>query len=218
MRQHRHGMAFFDFGDRARANQNLQWVAMAEFSGKTDGLMLYSTLGEEVMKYNFLASRFYYKTSRARYLLLNWIARHVDQADRAELWLAEDEYPESWLADIQVKVEALTLPRAMSRVLDIEKISGMSVGEGSFSARIIDPLCPWNEGCWRLESCDGKLETSKTSKAECELTIQGLTSLISGTHDPQDIPLRGWGDPDPALQTIQREMFPRMRPFLHEVF
>jgi predicted acetyltransferase len=217
MRQHRHGMAFFDFGDRTAANRNMLWAAIAEFGGKIEGIMLYRILGEEVAKFNFTAFRFYYQTSRARYLMLGWIARHVDQADRVELWLPEDEYPETWLADIQVKVESAIRP-AMSRVLDVEKIGGMSVGEGSFSARIIDPLCPWNEGLWHFESVDGKLLVSKASKADCELTIQGLTALITGMHDPQDFPLRGWGNPDPALQSIQREMFPKMNPFMHENF
>ena len=58
----------------------------------------------------------------------------------------------------------------------------------------------------------------KVTQAECELTIQGLTALIAGTQDPQDIPLRGWGDSDPAIQAIQREMFPRAVPFMHENF
>ena len=217
MRQHRHGMAFFDFGDRNAANRNNLWTAIAEFGGKIEGLMLYRILGEEVTKFNFTAYRFYYQTSRARYLMLGWIARHVDQADRVELWLPEDEYPETWLADIQVKVESAIRP-AMSRVLDVEKIGGMNVGKGSFSARIIDPLCPWNEGLWRFESGDGKLQVSKASKTDCELTVQGLTALIVGMHDPQDFPLRGWGNPDPAIQSIQREMFPKMNPFMHENF
>lgn len=168
--------------------------------------------------YYFLASRFYCKTSRAHYLLLNWIARYVDQAASVELWLTNDEYPESWQADIQVKVESPPTPRAISRALDVDMLNCTRAGEGSFSARIIDPLCPWNEGCWRFESCDGKLEISKTSKADCVLTIQGLTSLISGTHDPHDISLHGWGDLDPAIQLILCEMFPRMNPFMHESF
>jgi hypothetical protein len=106
----------------------------------------------------------------------------------------------------------------MSRVLDIERIGGMNVGNGNFSARIIDSLCPWNEGCWRFESSDGRLQVAKSLKVDCDLTIQGLTALIAGVHDPQDIPLRGWGNPDAALQSIQREMFPRMNPYMHETF
>jgi predicted acetyltransferase len=217
MREYTHGMAFFDFGDRVRANQNLLWTAMAVFDGKIEGLMLYRILGEDVTKFNFVASRFYYQTSRARYLLLNWIARHIDQADRAELWLPADEYPETWLADFQVKIESV-IHAAMSRVLDIEKIGGMNVGEGSFSARIIDPLCLWNEGVWCFGSHEGKLRVLKSAKMDCELTIQGLTTLITGVHDPADIPLRGWGEVDPAIQDIQRGMFPGMNPFLHENF
>jgi predicted acetyltransferase len=217
MREHRHGMAFFDFGENGRANQNLLWIAMAVFDGKAEGLMLYRILGEEVTKFTFTAFRFYYQTSRARYLMLNWIARHVDQADRVELWLPADEYPETWLADTQVKVES-AIRAAMSRVLDVEKLGGMNVGKGSFSARIIDPMCPWNEGFWNFASHEGKLQVSRVSKAECQLTIQGLTTLISGVQDPQDIPLRGWGDTDLANQSIQREMFSRMCPFLHENF
>jgi len=217
MRQSRHGMAFFDFPDQAAANRNQLWAALARFNGQIEGLMLYRIQGEEVTKFNFSAVRFYYKTSRARYLLLNWIARHVDQADRVELWLAADEFPESWLADLQVKVETAIRP-AMNRVLDVENLNGMCVGEGSFSAKIIDPLCPWNEGDWLFEGSDGSLKVMKTINADCELAIQGLTAPVAGTHAPQDFPLRGWGDPDPVLQSIQSRMFPRLCPFLHEMF
>ena len=172
---------------RHAANRNNLWVALAKFDGKTEGLMLYRIQGEEVTKFNFVAYRFYYQTSRARYLMLNWIARHVDQADRVEIWLPADEYPETWLADIQVRMES-AIRASMSRVLDVERIGGMNVGEGGFSAQIIDPLCPWNEGTWRFEANRGKLQVTRTSKAECQLTVQGLTALIAGTHDPQDFP------------------------------
>jgi predicted acetyltransferase len=106
----------------------------------------------------------------------------------------------------------------MSRVLDVAKLSGMEAGEGSFSARIIDPLCPWNEGVWLFEGGDGRLQVSKASQADCELTIQGLTALIAGVHDPQDIPLREWGNPNVEIQTIQRKLFPHMVPYMHEMF
>jgi len=149
--------------------------------------------------------------------MLNWIARHVDQADRAEIWLQADEYPETWMADFLVKTESAVRP-AMSRVLDVERIGGMDIGKGSFSAQIIDPICPWNESVWKFESSSGKLKVRKTSKAECQLTVQGLTALIAGVHDPQDFPLRGWGDPNPVLQSTMREMFPKMSPFMHENF
>ena len=217
MRQSRHGMACFESGEVATANRNLFWIAFARFDEKIEGLMLYRLTGEEVTKFNFQAGRFYYRTSRARYQLLNWIARHVDQADRVEIWLTGDEYPELWQADIQVKVES-PIRSAMTRVLDVEKIGGMNAGKGGFAAKIIDPLCPWNEGIWRFESGDGKLRVSQASRPDCELTIQGLSTLIAGTRDPQDLSVVGWGDPDPDLQSVQREMFPAAHPYMHENF
>jgi predicted acetyltransferase len=217
MRPQTHGMAFFDYVDRGRANRNLLWASLAKFDGKLEGLMLYNVQGTEVTKYNFVAYRFYYRTSRARYLMLNWMARHVDQAEHIEIWLAADEYPELWLSDLQIKIEPAIRP-AMNRVLDVEKLSGMDVGEGSFVVQVIDPLCPWNEGAWQFESSGGKLQVRKTSKAESQLKVQGLTALIAGAHDPQDFPLRDWGDPDAGLQSKMREMFPRLSPFMHENF
>jgi predicted acetyltransferase len=217
MRETKHGMAFFDVGDRSGIKRFPAWMAWADFDGETEGVMLYRTLGEEVTKLKFFATRFYYQTSRARYLLLNWIARHVDQAEQVELWLSADEYPETWLADSGMKVESAIRP-AMSRVLEVGKLGGMPVGEGSFSARIIDPLCPWNEGVWEFNSNQGRLEVTESQGAACELTIQGLTSLITGVHDPQDFSLRGWGNPGEGTQAVLSKMFPRMNPYMHEYF
>lgn len=217
MRPQVHGMAFFDVGDKVVAQQNRWWIALAKVDGEIEGLMLYKLQGEEVTKFNLIAYRFYYTTSRARYLLLDWIARHIDQADRVEMWLPPYEHPETWLADIQVKIES-QIRAPMSRVLNIAGIGGMETGEGSFSAHITDPICPFNEGKWRFESVDGRLQVSKTEDADCELTIQGLTALIFGTHNPQDFPLRGWGNPNMKIQARMRQMFPPRTPFLHENF
>jgi predicted acetyltransferase len=217
LREGTHGMAFFDGADRAAARRNPQWMALARVNGAVDGLMLYSLQGEEVGRFNLRAVRFYYLTSRGRYVLLDWIARHIDQADRAEIWLPPYERPETWLADLQVKVES-AVRAPMSRLLDITRIGGLPAGSGRFSARLTDPLCPWNEGAWRFESRDGALQVAPAERADCDLTIQSLTALIFGTHDPQDFSLRGWGNPSPDLQMVMRTMFPAMTPHLHEYF
>jgi predicted acetyltransferase len=217
MRLQKHGMAFFDFGNLADFSRRPSWAALAEFEGRIEGIMLYRILGEEVSKFNLTVPRFYYQTSRARYLMLNWIARHVDQAENVEIWLTQDEFPETWLADTQMKIESSIRP-AMCRVLDVGGMGGMEVGEGSFSARITDSLCPWNEGIWRFASSGGRLDVSAVEKADCELSIQGLMALVAGTHDPEDLIYRSWGDPDGTIQTVLRRMFPRMSPYMHEYF
>jgi hypothetical protein len=152
-----HGMAMFDFPDRVGAQSNRSWLALAKVDGELVGLMVYNLRGEEVMKFNLRASRFYYRTSQGRYLLLAWIARHVDQASQVEIRLPPYELPETWLADLKVVTEPSWIP-PMGRVLDVARIGGMDTGPGDFTARVSDPLCPWNEGVWRFETVDGKLQ------------------------------------------------------------
>jgi predicted acetyltransferase len=212
-----HGTAIFAQPDYGAAGRNRSWVAQAVVDGRVEGVMLYALKGEEETKYQFQAIRFYYSSMRARYLLLQWIARHVDQAERVEMWLAPGEQPEMWLADIGVKVEtALRAP--MGRVTDVAAIGGMQVGPGEVAARISDPLCPWNEGAWRFVSDGGALLVERTQEAASELTIQGLSALVYGAHEPESFALRGWGDAPPEVVAALRAMFPPRIPHLHERF
>ncbi|MGD8791208.1 MAG: GNAT family N-acetyltransferase, partial [Anaerolineae bacterium] len=58
----------------------------------------------------------------------------------------------------------------------------------------------------------------RAEEAANDLTIQALTALIYGTHDPGDFAFRGWGDPPAGVQATMRAMFPARVPFLHEYF
>lgn len=182
--------------------------------------MLYEIQGAELGKFTLRALRFYYDTSQAKYLLLQWIARHVDQAGEAQLWLQPFEQPETWLADMRVTIESQERPAPMARVVDVANIGGLQTGPGCFVARITDPLCPWNDGVWRFETVDGRLHVSPadTKEADCDLDVQGLTALVYGTHDPADFVVRGWGNPGSITQGVMAGMFPSQLPFLHEHF
>ncbi|MBL7163655.1 MAG: GNAT family N-acetyltransferase [Anaerolineales bacterium] len=212
-----HGMGVFEHGNEAGAKQNQSWIATARADGEAIGLMLYSLKGEEVTKFKFHAPRFYYKNSQGKYLLLEWIARHIDQAVEAEIWLPPSELPETWLTDMEVQTEPAWIP-PLGRVLDVEKIGGMQTGLGSFTAMISDPLCPWNEGVWKFESADNALQVSKAKDPQCGLNINALSALIYGTHDPSDFSIRGWGNPSTELQETMRSIFPYRLPFLHEYY
>lgn len=215
-----HGMGIFVHGTKAQAQKhNRSWLALARVDGELVGLMLYDLKGEEVSQFNLRAFRFYYDTSQGKYLLLQWIARHVDQAGEVQIWLPPFEQPETWLADIQVTTES-QVRAPMGRIVDVANISGMQTGPGRFSARVSDPLCPWNEGIWQFETVDGMLQVcpADTEQADCDLTIQALAALIYGTHDPDDFSIRGWGNASPELQTTLRIIFPPLVPHLHEYF
>jgi predicted acetyltransferase len=133
------------------------------------------------------------------------------------MWLPAFELPETWLADMNVTLgTAYFTP--MGRVVDVAQIGGMHTGPGRLTVRISDPLCPWNEGDWQLETVEGRLQVSPAHGADCTLSIQGLSALVYGAHDPADLPLRGWGDPSPETVGAMREMFPHRLPYLHELF
>ncbi len=213
-----HGMGIFVHGRKAQVQKHPRsWLALARVGGALAGLLLYDLKGEEVTKFTLRAYRFYYDTSQAKYLLLQWIARHVDQASQVEIWLAPFEHPETWLTDIRVTTES-QVRAPMGRVVDVAGLGGMQTGPGGFSARVSDPLCPWNGGVWRFETVDNILQVRPADRADCDLAIQALAALIYGAHDPADFPIRGWGDPSPEVQATLRAMFPPLLPYLHEYF
>jgi GNAT superfamily N-acetyltransferase len=212
-----HGLANFEDSQKEGVQTNRSWVLLAKIDGQVAGLMVYSLTDGEIMRFTLRATRFYYRTSAAKYLLLDWIARHVDQANRVEMWLPAYERPGTWLADIRPKLEPVFVA-PMGRVLDAKGLNGMLCGPGSFTAQIVDSDCPWNNGTWKFSGDSGTLEITPAQSADCTLTIQGLSALIYGTNDPGDFPYLGWGDPPPELQTTMRTMFPLKLPYLHEYY
>ncbi|MBK6328077.1 MAG: GNAT family N-acetyltransferase [Chloroflexi bacterium] len=213
-----HGMAIMKANLQRGPNQpDGLWVAQAVVDGRVQGMMLYDIKGAEVTQFTLRAIRFYAASPAGRYLLLDWIARHIDQANLAELWLSPTDRPETWLADLAVSTESMN--RApMGRVLDVAQMGGQQVGDGRFTAAIHDPLCPWNEGNWEFVGENGRLHVQPAAAADCALTIQGLSALVYGTHDPADFALRGWGRPDEEVQAAMRALFPPRLPHIHEIF
>jgi hypothetical protein len=57
-----------------------------------------------------------------------------------------------------------------------------------------------------------------TRQTGCDLSIQGLSAMVYGTHNLGDFAYRGWGNPSAALQNTLQEMFPLQPPYLDEMF
>jgi predicted acetyltransferase len=209
-----HGMGLFKQSYTAGWHEpERYWLAIARIDGEIHGIMHYTLLGN---RENMRVPRFYYSDSRGKYLLLEWFARHIDHVSQVELRVSADEHPQAWFADLAPTIRVEDTP--MGRVLDVLKLNGLPTGAGYFSARISDPTCPWNEGSYHFESNAGRLEVSKATTAECQLSIQALTALVYGTHDPETFAIREWGNPSAELQDTMRKMFPARQPYLHEIF
>jgi predicted acetyltransferase len=194
-------------------DKNAYWLAIARVQGEIKGTMLYKiTDYAQDMK----VEHFWYDDAQGRYLLLEWFARHIDQIKEVELALPPFEHPETWWPDLKINVTTIAPP--LGRIISIDRLAGLQTGPGRFTARIRDEYCPWNERTYRFESIDGTLHISESATADCELSIQALTALIYGTHEPATFEFRAWGNPSPEIQTIMQTMFPAMQPYLHEEF
>ena len=217
-----HGMAMYAEPDPNIAIRNNRWIALARSGGKVIAAMMYQIKAGDLPTQALMrCTRFIYLNPLGRTLLLGWIARHVDQVEKAELWLAANDHPESWWTDLKVQFRpAFFTP--MGRVLDAAGLAGLPLGKSAdgkqISIQITDPLCPWNEAIWNLKAEDCRLQISKGSQADCQLSIQALTALVYGTLDPDEFACRGWGEPNAAEAEILRSMFSRQDPYMYAVF
>lgn len=218
-----HGMGLFP--PKARTwfrERNLLWVVVAHHEGEMVGMMTYTITG---YREDTVAPHFYYKNITGRFLLMQWMAYHADQVKSFILRLRPDDYIENWAYDLDAVVQPLPNPQAtgvridpQGRVVIVSEIGGMQAGEGKFSARIQDEQCPWNNGVYTFEGLGGVLQVKDGATPDCNLTINGLSALVYGGHDPAEFALRGWGNPPPAVQDAMRRVFPPARPYLHENF
>ncbi len=212
--KHIHGMAV-EQGLSELTMRNKVWLAVARVDDETAGMMLYRIKRDDgrVMS----VTRFFYDDVRGRYLLLEWFARHADQVDRVEVELMPTERPETWLEDLKVTFKNTWSP-PMARILDVGALSGIGAGDGTFCATIADDYCPWNDGIFTFTGKGSALTVTTGGEPDCELTIQALTALVYGTHDPVDFAIRGWGAPSEEVQAVMRSLFPPALPYLQESF
>ncbi|NPD87429.1 MAG: GNAT family N-acetyltransferase [Asgard group archaeon] len=125
------------------------WFALATRNGRETGFLLYNvTKPFEILK----VFKFYYEDSETKYLLLKYLAKHVNQFKEMELELKTDEQIECWFADSGAVVKTKSFAASpMGRIVSVEGLSGMIVGTGRFSAKIIDSNCEWNNNAYLFQ-------------------------------------------------------------------
>lgn len=214
-----HGFGFYDFlreFEMFYKRPDL-WLAIArDEAGEIIGVMPYKITA---FWGTFEIPHIFTSSSLGRYLLLQFAAKHLDQTTEVDIRrLHPDARPETWISDLGVKAEPDIWLTPMGRVLNVLALAGMSVETGAFSAKISDSQCDWNNGIFRFESVNGLLQVTKTDKADCDLSIQGLSALIYGSHNPEDFQWRGWINPSAETLAQMRQIFPPMQPYLFSIF
>lgn len=202
--------------------RNSRWVVLVEENGQLTGGMTYRITGYTG---SMVIPVFLPLTVSARYALLEWVARHVDQVKEARIQLMPGSWPELWMHDVEAHAcshdeEAWAAP--MGRIISIDGLSGIGSGDGEITLEIVDEQCPWNAGTWTFRGSGGELDVVKGGNATATLPIQALSSLVfNGTgpgSEPETFRYRGWGDVDATTADTLRALFPPALPYIYDQF
>jgi predicted acetyltransferase len=167
---------------------------------------------------------FYYSNSLGKYLLLQFIAVHGDQVKEIHMInIHPDDHPETWINDTFWGANGKIInrewvPTCMGRIIQVESMTGIDVGEGNISIKVTDQYCDWNNKIFKLESENGILSVSEIDEYDCEVTIQGLSAIIYGSYNLDDFEYKGWGKISKENQKKIEKLFPQKSPFLHADF
>ncbi|MFC0113130.1 GNAT family N-acetyltransferase [Kibdelosporangium aridum] len=213
----RHGFSVFP-DERAvqLRDKNETWLLTAKSGDEIIGASVYRITdhGGTLQARNLL-----YTSPLGRALLLQFFARHVDQVADIEVTIAPDEFPELWATDLAVHVETkVSFPTGgapMARVLSVEALQGMQVGEGRVGVEIVDD--DFIAGKYMLDGTSGSLEVT-SGDPTVTLTAAGFSGLVYGVLSPEDIAVRGFGSvPAEAISELAK-LFPRNVPYFFSEF
>lgn len=214
----RHGFAVHPYSGMKRlGDRNDQWAVFARHDGEVVGTLVYRTdgFGEQVD-----VGKFLYRGPIGRTLLLQWLARHVDQYASFGMELPPEERPDLWYTDLQyvdeTKVQMPMHSAPAGRVLSVEGLTGIAVGEARATVEVVDD--PFVEGTWTLDGYGGALDVLKGGTPTATLTVHGLSGLVYGVLDPAELELRGYGTVDPKTVEALRTLFPPVSPYLFSGF
>jgi predicted acetyltransferase len=215
----RHGFALFpDYQAAKVPDRDELWLATALVDGAVAGCLTYRIAGHagDVTGGHLLSTG-----PVGRALLLRFLGQHVDQVARVVVSVAPDDYPELWLTDLATQSETRTafpgMAAPMARVLSVPALAGVRVGAGRVAVEVVDD--PFVAGRYVLDGTDGGVlavaEGRSGALPSVTLTAAGLSGLVYGVLDPEDLAPRGFGAvPDPAAAAQLRALWPRAVPYL----
>jgi GNAT superfamily N-acetyltransferase len=215
-----HGFSLFpDYHAVRLRDADRRWLALARAGGEVVGALPYRITehGGELAAEELLAAG-----PLGRTLLLRFLAGHIDQVSRVSATIPPGELPELWVTDLDTVTETRAVaPMAnapMARVLSVEGLAGLAVGPGRLAVTVVDD--PYLAGGYVLDGTSGKLDVARgdTGGGGATLSAAGLSALVYGVLDPEDVAVRGLGSLPGGAAAELRTLFPRRTPFLFADF
>jgi hypothetical protein len=142
--------------------------------------------------------------------------------EKVSLVVPPDETPELWgtdfAAEISTNVAFPTSLAPMGRVLSVEGLAGMPVGAAQVAVEVVDD--PFIAGHYELDGSSGLLDARRATGLvpDATLTVAGLSGLVYGVLDPDELAVRGFGQAGGEAAERLRTLFPRALPYLHAHF
>jgi hypothetical protein len=215
----RHGFAVLpDFRAVRLRDINDRWLATVCVNGEVVGVMMFRVNGFDG---DLAVDVLFTRDLLGRTALLAYLARHVDQVARIVVPLAPDDIPELWATDLEAATEARVThpgtPAPMARVLSLPALAGMTVGVAQVRIRVVDD--PLLAGDYLLDGTTGVLDVTTTAgEPDATLTTHGISGLVYGVLDPDEVVVRGFGTIPPSATAALRILLPRRIPHLTVTF
>ncbi len=215
-----HGFSVFpDFRAHRLRDEDRHWLVVARVGGEVVGAVPYRITDHDG---DLVAGVLLATGPLGRALLLRFFAGHVDQVTQVTATVTPEELPELWVTDLDTVTEARAVAPAsnapMARVLSVDGLAGIAAGPARLAVTVVDD--PFIAGRYVLDGASGKLDVSRgDGDADgVALTAAGLSALVYGVLDPEEVVIRGLGSVPPAAAADLRTLFPRRLPFLFADF
>ncbi|WP_018921404.1 GNAT family N-acetyltransferase [Salsuginibacillus kocurii] len=194
-----------------------QRVVYFNKDNEPEGYILYQVKDQKLSLHQMA-----YLNNKAKRALWAFISQHDSMIDEAELNMPTGEFSRFMMRNPGFDIEKKSY--AMARIIDVEaflKSTPFHAVTEPIELNIKDPLAPWNEGSYQIDTHAGTVEkTSDFQKNDKILTldINTLVPLFYGYSTPIELYQHDFiKGPASQIEQLQKSI-PTAKPFIYDFF
>lgn len=158
-----------------------------------DGFFTYKAEKSPAEPMTIQVVHLYYANTDALRNILAYLASMGSYASKASLLLPSDVEISFLLNDPRAAYGRKSVQRQMlylgtSRVVDVEKVLRLAKynGKGSVCMKVSDPLCPWNDKCFRVVFDERCVTLEEGGTPDAQMSVNAFSALILGAFSIED--------------------------------